>query len=338
VRYFDAHLADGGLLNDFHVPGVRFVAWDIPGPPRRTPSLDPHLFIDHAGLGGHNVDEPGVERHGRNAALNALYGLALESLSDLEERFGDPSQAKRRRHMAEHVRASAGAAFWDRSKGLFVDAIDERGQRREQVSQQTNILAVLAGWPGPDSGDLIRRIVRPSEAMAQCGPYFYAYLLPLMHRLGLHAEALALVKEKWGRMLDAGATTLWETFCGDGHDTWCHPWSAAPAAFIVNHVLGIDTNATTSRVVTLRPRYDLVSAASGSIPTDAGPVHIRWAVQGAAVRLSGVLPPGMRGTLYSCDDAEAIDVHTTWQCDLPLPAPSVVTTPLIIKRRSSIYA
>jgi alpha-L-rhamnosidase len=296
------------------------------------------LFIDHAGLGGHNVGEPGIDRHGRSAALNALYGLALDSLSDLERQFGSQSESARRKQMAEKVRAAAAAAYWDGSRELFVDVVDERGRRSEKASQQTNILAVLAEWPCPlTQRELIRRVLKPGETNAQCGPYFYAYLLPLMHRLGMHTEALNLIREKWGPMLDAGATTLWETFCGDGHDTWCHPWAAIPAAFLTNHILGLNARESGSQEVVLRPRYDLLASAGGSIPTDAGQVELKWVVQGSTARLSGVVPPGMRGTLFTCDGTESLTVSSAWQLDLPLPAPCIVTHPLVIKRRSSIY-
>lgn len=338
VGYFDAQCGKDGMLTAFQFPGARLVPWDVPGPPRRTPSLDPHLFIDHAGLGGHNVGDPGIERRGRSAALNAFYSLALESLSDLERQFGSPSEAVRRKQMAEQVRSAAAAAYWDDARGMFVDAVDEHGRRSEMASQQTNILAALAEWPCPHTPrELVRRVLRPKETNAQCGPYFYAYLLPLMHRLGMHTEALSLIREKWGPMLDAGATTLWETFCGDGHDTWCHPWAAIPAAFLTNHILGLNACESGSKEVVLRPRYDLLPSAGGLIPTEAGPLELKWVVQGSVARLSGVVPPGMRGTLFTCDGGESVSVSSAWELDLPLPAPCIVTNPVVVKRRSSIY-
>ncbi len=51
------------------------------------------------------------------------------------------------------------------------------------------------------------------------------------------------IQEKWGAMLDAGATTFWETELGaadfDGAGSLCHGWSAVPLYIICRFFLGI---------------------------------------------------------------------------------------------------
>ncbi|HEX7010080.1 MAG TPA: alpha-L-rhamnosidase N-terminal domain-containing protein, partial [Phycisphaeraceae bacterium] len=171
IAYFDRRLGADGLLKAFQVPGVRQAPWDIPGPPRRVASLDPHLFIDHPGLGGHNIGDAGIERRGRSGALNALYVLALEAIADLEAWVGQPDEAQRRRAVASRVRAAAGAAYWDARQRVFRDAIDDRGRPYPQVSEQTNVLAAMAELPGPASyADLILRVLAPDPDIARCGP------------------------------------------------------------------------------------------------------------------------------------------------------------------------
>ncbi len=322
LGYFDRRVDGRDMLGPSEVAGIRLsVAWDIAGPPRRTEQLDPHVFIDHAGLGGHNVGEPGIERRGRSAALNALYVLACDALADLEADAGNAGAAAARRATAHRVRDATSRAFWDDNRGVFIDALDRGGRPYDQVSEQSNVLAVMAGFPTPTTpAALLRHVLKPDPTIARCGPYFYAYLLPLMAELGMHAQALTLIRQNWGHMLDHGATTLWETFAGDRMDTWCHPWSAAPADFLLRHILGVQTDPDRSTHLTLKPRPDLLPHADGSLPWHGGLVRLYWETRGERVVVGGSLPAGCRGRLY-LPGGEAIGVEATWQTELPLPRP-----------------
>lgn len=319
LGYFDRRILEDNVLATSQVPGISLsVAWDIAGKPRGTESLDPHVFIDHAGGLGHNLGDPGIERHGRSGALNALYVLANEALAELEQQVGDSAQVAARRAAADRVRAAASAMYWDGQRGVFIDAVHASGKRYPQVSEQTNILAVMAGFTPPVAPpDVLRRVLEPDPSVARCGPYFCAYLLPLMARFGMHAEALKLIREKWGRMLDGGATSLWETFAGDSLDTWCHPWSAAPAKFLMRDVLGIRIDEQDPTRVALRPRYDLLERAAGHLPSPAGPIELRWETRSGRVYLRGQLPAGYRGLIHPVNAGEARPVDSTWQLEWP---------------------
>lgn len=321
IGYFDRQLAQDMLLLPFHVPGVRDALWDIAGPARQTESLDPHLFIDHPGLGGHNVGEPGIERRGRSCALNALYVLALEAMGTLEQQAGHVEEAGRRQAVAQQVRHAAGKAFWNPQQGVFADAIDEYGNAYPQISEQTNVLAAMAKLPGPSSTKaLLCNVMGPDPAVSRCGPYFCSYLLPLMCQHGMHAQAVALIKRGWGKMLDAGATSLWETFTGDSMDTWCHPWAAAPTAILMQEILGVQLGPAGSSEVALRPRYDLLACASGCMPTQLGEVSMCWRVENDSVLLKGEVPAGLSATVYPYGEEAGVAVAGSWELRWPLRA------------------
>ena len=122
---------------------------------------------------------------------------------------------------------------------------------------------------------------------------FWAYTYAECARLGLHDLALQKTRHLWGRMLDGGATTLWETFLGDDLDTWCHPWSGAPIEFLLTHVLGLPGHDFDENDIVLRPRTDLLPQARGSIWTRLGWFTIEWT--GGKVSFAG--PPGVRARL-----------------------------------------
>ena len=111
---------------------------------------------------------------------------------------------------------------------------------------------------------------------------FYGYyMLEAMSAAGENRRALDTVRDYWGGMLDVGATSFWEDFdlawtnncfridempvagkkdihgdygnyCYKGfRHSFCHGWAAGPAAWCINHVLGIrplDVGCTTVEV------------------------------------------------------------------------------------------
>ena len=62
-----------------------------------------------------------------------------------------------------------------------------------------------------------------------------------MVECGMRTEALALIQQYWGLMVDDGADTFWEAFdpadstfspYGDIHiNSFCHAWSCTPTWF-----------------------------------------------------------------------------------------------------------
>ncbi len=98
---------------------------------------------------------------------------------------------------------------------------------------------------------------------------------------------LTSVRDTWGGMLDAGATTFWEawdaTQSGDARYAFygrpfgkslCHAWAAGPAWLLPTALLGIRPLAAGwSRVAVAPVRSDL-AWISATVPTPRGPLHV----------------------------------------------------------------
>ncbi|MEM8873596.1 MAG: hypothetical protein AAGD32_04990 [Planctomycetota bacterium] len=237
--WFERQLDNDGLLrvdlSSFDRGQVREETYD---PALPDGEAHRNLFIDHAGMGWHNVGEPGIDRTGTNTAINALLSMAECALADM----GEESTLRRR---SERRRSTARAAFYDGI--LFRD-----GAGSDQISQQTNVWATLAGWMTPTEAAtaLEPLFADPSEKVARCGPYFWAYAILALRYAGLESLARREVVRLWQPMLDADATTLWETFNGDAYDSRCHPWSAAPLDLVYSpnsHALTKTPSGSSSR-------------------------------------------------------------------------------------------
>lgn len=324
LGWFDRHADERGLF-----------AWAWPGPPsgpgqaehvydpdRPRIETDLNLFIDHAGMGWHNPGEPGIDRRGVNAAINALLVSARQALAEMEAQVGSAQKGEALRVSAESLRRAARETFRD-AAGPFVDG-ELDGKRLEQISEQTNAWAVQAGLAAPqEAGDILRQVVFGGAAgVARGGPYFWTYTYPAAHAAGLTAQALGATRRLWRPMLDRGATTLWETFAGDDHDTACHPWSGAPVEFLLTAIAGLPAAALPGEHVGLYPRYDLLDRVDARLLTAAGPIDIAWDTPATpdtpdtptdGLRLRGSLPPGLTATVHTPDGHTHGPLTGTWE-------------------------
>lgn len=270
-----------------------------------------NLFIDHPGLGWHNRNDPGIDRRGLNAAINALLVQTLRALADLEEWCGADGQESLRSE-ADAVSQRAAAVFWNQAETAFADGIFE-GALLPRISQQTNTWCLGANFCDREQGRaVLRRILRVDDAaLARSGPYFWYYMLPALVEHGMVAEAAAAVETLWGDMLDQDATTAWETFAGDELDSYCHPWSAVPADFLPRSVGGIGSLPAGRSEIDLRPQIELLEWVRAHAFTAQGPVTVAWKWDNAECRLSGSLPPGVTGRLH-LPGAAPVEVEGDW--------------------------
>jgi alpha-L-rhamnosidase len=324
LRYFIDHASDPRFPGFYSVDAANFdktYRWEH----RYAPDTDqgpwsPILFIDHPGTGWHNIEEPGIDRTGVNIAINALLAVALRAMAQLEEAVGEKHLAHHWRNVANTI-TRTGSRLLLSGPGLFPDGLDN-GLPKNKFSQQTNTWAAWAGFvQGEQAATLLKNVYASKDhSLARSGPYFWLYTLPLMAQHGQHAAALQYIRSLWGKMLDGGASTLWETFAGDKLDSWCHPWSAAPVPFLLEHILGFDLPGLRTRQWTLRPQTALLKQASGSVCSPHGLVQIQWNTEHGVTRLSGSLPADCQATVISPIDASAHPVTGEWQLTWPRAA------------------
>jgi hypothetical protein len=152
------------------------------------------------------------------------------------------------------------------------------GRQSEQISQQTNALAITSGTCPPARAQrVLTRVLDPNDRkLCRCGTYFWGYLAQAMCRHGMQREMWREVTRLWDDMARRGATTWWETFLGDNLDSLCHFWSCPTAYIILAEVLGVKPAKPGFAEILLQPRPDLVRRAQGSVPTPRGGVAVAW--------------------------------------------------------------
>jgi len=155
---------------------------------------------------------------------------------------------------------------------------------------------------------------------------FYGYyMLEALAQAGRYAEAMDIISQFWGGMLDLGATTFWEDFnldwthnagrideftpkdkkdihgdfgayCYPGYrHSFCHGWASGPTAWMSNHVLGVDILEPGCGKVRITPHLGNLEWAEGTYPTPKGGIHIRHEKQSdGSVKTTVKAPKGVK--------------------------------------------
>ncbi len=230
--------------------------------------VDGMAFIDWADVG----------RDGICAPLNAIYYIALRAAAEIARATGNDAERQRWTIAADKVAGAFHHAFWDPDRELYVDNVVD-GERTDSFSQHTQSIAVVAELNGVDATALLTRML-DAEDLVRTEPYFSFYLLEALARSGLAEKGLEFVREKWGAMLEGGATSFWEEWQVDGTfraGRWigrprshCHAWSAAPTAWLSRYVLGVRVEEVGGPII-VDPQPCGLERASGIVPTRYGP-------------------------------------------------------------------
>ena len=188
--------------------------------------------------------------------------------------------------------------------------------------KQAAALMAIAGLMEPEQAC--------SDVISVGGPkgfstFYGYYMLEALALAGRHEEALDIISQFWGGMLDMGATTFWEDFdldwtrqagridefvpegkkdihgdfgayCYVGfRHSFCHGWASGPTAWMSEHVLGVEILEPGCRKVRITPHLGKLQWAEGTYPTPYGQISIRHEKQAdGTVKTSVKAPKGVK--------------------------------------------
>lgn len=240
---------------------------------------------------------PGADS-GHSAALTLLYAYALRRAAELEDGVGTPGAGAGYRARADSVVRATRARAWDPTRHLFgdrarADRPNAAADRGPTFSQQTNVLAVLAGAvPRAERRAVMTRVLGDST-LTQATYYFGWYVFEALRDAGLADEYVGRLAP-WRRMLALGLTSTPESPEPTRSDT--HAWSAHPNYGLLATVLGVRPASPGFRTVLVAPALGPLRRAEGRVPHPAGDVEVALARVGArGLRAAVTLPAGVTG-------------------------------------------
>lgn len=166
-----------------------------------------------------------------DAALNCLLSIALDCMQKICATAGiDAQHDEMRRQLNECIRST----FYKESKGLYVNRYGE-----EKYSELVNALAIVCGAATDEEAEKICEILTSEKELTQISLSMVCFKYDALLKCNKEKYSsyiLQDIEKKYSAMLDAGATSFWETEKGEA-DFWgagslCHGWSAMPVYYL----------------------------------------------------------------------------------------------------------
>lgn len=259
----------------------------------------------------HFIEWADLDRQGEAAAINALFAGALQAAACLADALARPGLAARYQLAWYAIADALNTRHWDEERGVYVDSVDPlSGQRGRRVSQHGNALMLLFDLAPPErAGAIVSAITDSARLKLTAAPpivpdgqpfddehdivransFFAHFVYSGIAQAGGLAWLLEDLRARYGPMLAAGTTTLWESFAPSA--SLCHGFSATPLFQMSRYCLGIEALAPGFRRFRVAPGAGSLGWARGAVPTPDGPITIAWTRDGNRLRVE-VRHPG----------------------------------------------
>lgn len=208
MKNVKSRIDESGLIENFPSPYWNFYEWS-------------HGSNGHGELGRAHVS---LSKH--DLILNCAYIYSAERLSELLSYVGEEFDFE-----CDRIRENIKRVFYNEDRGLFRST--DKGE--ELYTELGNAFACLVGAGDEKCAKAIRDNIIHKEGNlipATLSMLGYVYDALLSEDRGNAELVINDIKEKYGYMLDCGATSFWETINGESDfanaGSLCHGWSAMP--------------------------------------------------------------------------------------------------------------
>ncbi|HUA94884.1 MAG TPA: family 78 glycoside hydrolase catalytic domain [Acidimicrobiales bacterium] len=291
---------------------------------------------------GGAVDWPPQMRYGYDMTtaartlVNVLGANVFNRLALMAPVVGDASAAGGYRSQGAAITDAINARLIG-PDGVYIDGLEPDGSQSRHASQQANALALAYGLVPADHVAAVGAHV--ASLGIALGPDHGLELVRGLHAAGLDDHIVRILTDPegpgWAHILAKGGTFCWESWTPNDaeQDSLSHGWGSGALAGMQEALLGVTVlgvgPGTTSTSATggvggsalaatpgetllqVIPPSGGLRAASGHVPTVAGPVRVQWARQGR----------GAGGLSLSL----SLPANTSARVEVPAAAPAKVT-------------
>lgn len=211
--------------------------------------------------------------------LNAIHAMAKEQMNRLAA------------HMPELE------IDWDEERPFIEEEVFTDGSS----SLLTTLLGIMSGYVSNDHAHQFLASYRVKDPITPLSAY---WLAQCCSEYGLHDRAWEVISTVWGSMLEAGATTFWESSVLSrgidyhaaqttytAYDSYrmslCHSWASTPVVWISRYVLGIKPLEPGYREFSFEPNaVGGMTSCSGVVNSPRGPISVAWSLEEGRMKRS----------------------------------------------------
>ncbi|MFC5531434.1 family 78 glycoside hydrolase catalytic domain [Cohnella yongneupensis] len=249
------------------------------------------------------IDQPddGIVTH-----QNLFLVKALRQAVRLAESAGRAEAGKPFSAAVDRLFEAINAQLWDDTRQAYLDCVHSDGRRSSVFSMQTQVSAYLCGVADGERKRIIEGyLVAPPADFVQIGsPFMSFFYYETLREAGRYGQMLDDIRFNYGRMIEHGATTCWETYPNFEENrsnpnrltrSHCHAWSAAPGYFLGESILGVRQAEPGWKAIVVEPRPCDLTWASGRVPLPQGDyIEVSWRLEGQKMKLRIEAPDDIR--------------------------------------------
>ncbi len=240
-----------------------------------------------------NGESPTVYE-GNNTLYSLHYAYTLNHAASVFSYLGNHRTAREYTLRARQITRAVNRQCRN-SEGFYTESPES-----EQVSQITNIMAILSGAvKGPKARELMERLLEPEDWFGQVDLFLHLYLFEAMNMTGLQ-EYFHQELSEWQLMKDRGLTTFVEVPLEWGEENQrseCHPWSSAPNYFFFRTVCGINPLKPGHKEIEIAPAFGEYESVKAVYPHHLGNIELNLIKDEMKLKGEITVPDGMKATL-----------------------------------------
>ncbi|KKT07568.1 MAG: Alpha-L-rhamnosidase [Parcubacteria group bacterium GW2011_GWA2_43_17] len=240
-----------------------------------------------------------IDQRHKTVLHNSLFFVgAVGAAIKCAEVLGDTKEIENLKQLRIQLCSSLNK-LWDKDKKAFPDSIHEDNSISKSFSQHTSFLAIIYDvLKNANVRHAIKNIKLPPQWMTKVGsPFAIFYLYEALEKVGMPERVIASVYQNYSPMLEAGATTVWESFASGtlGNNVFptrshCHAWSSAPLYYFNRVILGVKQKCAGGHAFEISPRLCGLTWANGTVSSGQGPISVEWQRNGRLLEVKITSP------------------------------------------------
>lgn len=178
----------------------------------------------------------------RHACAQAILIYALRQFISLAKLEGKTEDVEHYQTVLKKLIQAAREQLFDSKQGLFISG------PKHELNIASQVWMVLAHVLSDDENKQLmdRTIEKMFPVHNVATPYMYHHIVLALFESDHYEQAVKLMKDYWGKMVDGGADTFWEAFNPDDPsaspygslsiNSFCHAWSCTPIYLIRKYI------------------------------------------------------------------------------------------------------
>jgi len=249
------------------------------------------IFIDWAN---------GLSKQGEISFEQLLLCRSLETMALCAGIAKDNKGSANYGQLAVDLRRKLFGLYWSESKQALVHSRVD-GRQTDNITRYANMFAIFFDYFSDAQKAAVKKSVLLNDSIQQITtPYMRFYELEALCAMGEQPYVLKQMKDYWGGMLKAGATSFWEEYDptknGAEHyamygrpfgKSLCHAWGASPLYLLGKYYMGIRPTAAGYAGYLVEPNLGGLQWMQGKVPTPTGAIDLYCSTSLIKVKSTG---------------------------------------------------